>query len=148
MSPKGGAPARPDGGARYRARMQLPFLSEAWFAKVDELVAAAGDLQIPAALQDVEINVTVTTATGHVPLLLKDGLFHRGHKADVTTSLTVSEAVARKIFVEGDVAAGVQAFLTGEIQVQGDLAKVVAMQTVEPSGPQRELSRKLASITA
>lgn len=128
--------------------MQYAFLSASWFDKVDELVAAAGDLQIPAAMKDVEINVTVTTASGPVELYLHDGLFQRGHKAGVTTSLTVGEAVARKIFVEGDVTAGVQAFLTGEIQVQGDLAKVVAMQTVEPSPPQRELTRKVAAITA
>ena len=63
-------------------------------------------------------------------LALEHGVFRRGHKAGVTTSLTVGEAVARKIFVDGDVAAGVQAFLTGEIQVQGDLAKVVAMPDV------------------
>ncbi|HRC55549.1 MAG: SCP-2 sterol transfer family protein [Myxococcales bacterium] len=128
--------------------MQVPFLSDAWFDKVDALLAAAGDLQIPAAMKDVEINVTVTTAGGPVSLALEHGVFRRGHKAGVTTSLTVGEAVARKIFVDGDVAAGVQAFLTGEIQVQGDLAKVVAMQTVEPSAPQRELTRRVAAITA
>lgn len=128
--------------------MQFPFLSAPWFDKVDELVAAAGDLQIPAAMKDVEINVTVTTGAGPVALFLQNGLFQRGHKEGVTTSLSVSEAVARKIFVEGDVAAGVQAFLTGEIQVQGDLAKVVAMQTVEPSARQRDLTRQVAAITA
>ncbi len=127
--------------------MAFEFLSDPWFEKVEELVAQAGDLQIPAAMKDLEINVTVKTASGSVPIFLKDGLFTRGHQDGVSTTLTLSDAVARKIFVEGDAAAGVQAFLAGEIQVEGDLAKVVAMQTVEPSAPQQELTRKVAAIT-
>ena len=41
-----------------------------------------------------------------------------------------------------------QAFLTGEMKVEGDLAKVVAMQTIEPSAPQKALTVKIAEITA
>jgi hypothetical protein len=128
--------------------MALAFLSDPWFDKVEELVAEAGDLQVPAAMRDVEVNVTVTTAAGPVKVFLKDGLFKRGHQPGVTTTLSLSDAVARKIFVDGDVSAGIQAFLSGEIQVEGDLAKVVAMQTVEPSPPQQELTRRVAAITA
>lgn len=128
--------------------MAFAFLSDPWFEKVEELVAQAGDLQIPAAMKDLEVNVTVKTAAGAVPIYLKDGLFRRGHQPGVTTSLTLDDSVARKIFVDGDAAAGVQAFLAGQIQVEGDLAKVVAMQTVEPSKPQQELTRRVAAITA
>lgn len=131
--------------------MAHAFLSDAWFDAVDALIAAAGDLQIPAPMKDVEVNVTVTAAEGDggedKALFLKDGLFVRGHQAGVATTLVVPAAIARKIFVEGDAAAGVQAFLTGEIQVTGDLAKVVAMQTVEPSEPQKALTRRIAEIT-
>ncbi|MEZ4361830.1 MAG: hypothetical protein R3B48_16695 [Kofleriaceae bacterium] len=128
--------------------MSYAFLSDTWFERVEELVAGAGDLQIPAAMKDVEINVTVKTPERSVELFLKDGLFRRGHEPGVSTSLTLGDAVARKIFVDGDVAAGVQAFLSGEIQVDGDLAKVVAMQTVEPSPAQQALTRQIAAITA
>ena len=128
--------------------MGLLFLSTEWFAKVDELIAAAGDLKIPPEMKAVEVNVTVTSPKGNTEVFLKDGLFSLGHKLNVPTTLRVSEEIARKIFVEGDAAAGVQAFLTGEIQIEGDLAKVVAMQTVEPSEPQKELTKKIAAITA
>jgi hypothetical protein len=128
--------------------MSFAFLSDSWFDKVEELVAQAGDLQVPAAMKDLEVNVTVKTADGSIPIFMKDGLFKRGHQAGVTTSLTLPDTVARKIFVDGDVGAGIQAFLTGEITVEGDLAKVVAMQTVEPSKPQQELTRRVAAITA
>ncbi|HET9623678.1 MAG TPA: hypothetical protein VFP84_20035 [Kofleriaceae bacterium] len=128
--------------------MPVPFLSDEWFSQVDALVAAAGDLQIPAAMKAVEVNVTVTSPAGDVALFMKDGLFTRGHSPGAVTTLTLSSALARKIFIDNDAAAGVQAFLTGEIKVEGDVGKLVAMQTVEPSAPQQELQKKIAAITA
>lgn len=130
--------------------MPYAFLSDEWFTKVEELVAAAGDLQIPPAMKAVEVNVTVTgSAAGsdEVRLAMKEGLFTRGHRSDFATTLTLPADLARKIFVDGDTAAGVQAFLDGSIKVDGDLAKLVAMQTVEPSEPQKRLTRQIAAIT-
>lgn len=127
--------------------MAYAFLSDEWFTKVDELVAAAGDLQIPPAMKVVEVNVTVTSPAGDIQIAMKDGLFTRGHRPGFATGLTLSAALARKIFVDGDTAAGVQAFLAGEIRVDGDLAGLVAMQTVEPSEPQKQLTRRIAAIT-
>jgi hypothetical protein len=128
--------------------MRYPFLSDEWFDKVDALVAAAGDLQIPAAMKDAEVNVTIQGPTGDTRLHMKDGLFFRGHRDGAATSLTLAQDLARRIFVDADVAAGVQAFLTGEIKVDGDLKHLVAMQTVEPSEPQKALTRRIADITA
>jgi hypothetical protein len=128
--------------------MRYEFLSDEWFARVDELIAAAGELEIPEPMKAVEINVTIVSPTGDTHLLMKDGLFTRGHQPHVQTSLTLDSALARRIFVDGDVTAGVQAFLAGEIKVEGDLAKVVAMQTTMPSEPQQRLTRQIAEITA
>ena len=128
--------------------MRHVFLSAEWFARVDELIAQAGDLQIPAEMKAVEVNVTVTSPHGDAQVYLKDGLFSRGHRDGAPTSLTLSEELARKIFVEGDAAAGVQAFLAGEMKADGDLASLVAMSTVEPSAPQKALTQQIAAITA
>jgi hypothetical protein len=128
--------------------MRLTFLSDEWFTKVDELIAAAGDLQIPEPMRVAKVNITVTSASGTTELHLQDGLFKRGHVQAFTTKLSVGEDIARKIFVDGDAPAGVQAFLEGKITVDGDLATVVAMQTVEPSAAQQRLSRQIAAITA
>jgi hypothetical protein len=62
--------------------------------------------------------------------------------------LTLTVELARRIFVDADVGAGVQAFLEGQIQVDGDLKNLVAMQTVEPSEPQKRLTRQIAAITS
>ena len=128
--------------------MRYQFLSDEWFSEVDKLIASAGDLQIPPAMKAVEVNVTVTAPSGNTDLFMKDGLFTRGHQASAQTKVTIAADLARKIFVDGDAAAGVQAFLEGKMQVEGDLAKLVAMQTVEPSEPQKQLSKRIAAITA
>jgi hypothetical protein len=128
--------------------MRHEFLSDEWFARFDELVAAAGDLDIPAPMKAAEVNVTVVGERGNTELFLKDGVFSRGHRPGAPTSMTLDVALARRIFVDGDAAAGVQAFLAGEIKVEGDLAKLVAMQTTPPSEAQRRLTRQIAEITA
>jgi putative sterol carrier protein len=131
----------------YGGTVKYEFLSTEWFAKVDELIAKAGDLKIPAEMKAVEVNITVKSAAGDKQIFLKDGLFSPGHQATASTKLTLGEDLARKIFIEADAAAGVQAFLAGEMQVEGDMAKLVAMQTVEPSEPQKQLTKQIAAIT-
>lgn len=128
--------------------MKHPFLSPEWFTELDRLVAEAGDLKIPPAMKAVELNITVTSSRGDAKAYLKDGVLYRGHKEGAPTSLTLSEDLARKVFVDADTAAGVQAFLTGEMKAEGDLAKLVAMQMEEPSEPQKQLAAKIAAMTA
>ncbi len=128
--------------------MRHPFLSDAWFEALDALVAKAGDLEIPAAMKAVELNITITSATGETRAYVKDGVLFRGHRDGAPTSLRLSEALARKVFVEADTAAGIQAFLAGEMTAEGDLAKLVAMQMEEPSAQQRQLAKDLSAITA
>jgi len=128
--------------------MRYTFLSPEWFAQVEQLIAQAGDLQIPAEMMAVEMNVTVATAAGEAAFYIKDGVLAQGHRPGAATSITLPEPLARKVFVDGDSAAGVQAFLAGEIKADGDLGKLVALSTVEPSAPQRELTKKIAAITA
>jgi hypothetical protein len=124
------------------------FLSDPWFDEVAKLMASAGDLNLPAPMRNVKVNVTIKRASGaDVPAFVEDGVVARGHRAGADATITLDEALARKLFVEADAAAGVQAFLEGQLVVEGDLAKVVAMQTAEPSAEQKALAKKIAQIT-
>ncbi|MBS1119908.1 MAG: hypothetical protein H6Q90_2136 [Deltaproteobacteria bacterium] len=127
--------------------MTYEFLSDPWFQQIEQLIAAAGDLKIPEPMK-VAVNVTIKSPKGETHLFINEGLFTRGHQPGVDTMLTLDAGLARKLFVDGDMVAGVQAFLAGEVTVEGDLAKVVAMQTVEPSEPQKQLTVRIAAITA
>jgi hypothetical protein len=98
-------------------------------------------------MKAVEVNITVTGGGGDRKLHMLNGLFARGHRATAPTTLSLSMELARKIFIDGDTQAGVQAFLGGEMKADGDLAKLVAMSTVEPSEPQKALTKRIAAIT-
>ena len=124
------------------------FLSDPWFDEVAKLMASVGDLNLPAPMRNVKVNVTIKRAAGgDVPAFVEDGVVARGHRPGADATITLDEALARKLFVEADAAAGVQAFLEGQLVVEGDLAKVVAMQTAEPSAEQKALAKKIAQIT-
>jgi len=124
------------------------FLSEPWFDEVAKLMASAGDLKLPAPMRNVKVNVTIKRAAGgDVPAFVQDGVVARGHRDGADATITLDEALARKLFVEADAAAGVQAFLEGQLAIEGDLAKVVAMQTAEPSAEQKALAKRIAQIT-
>jgi hypothetical protein len=57
-------------------------------------------------------------------------------------TLTTDYDTARKIFVDQDQAAGMQAFMAGKIKVQGDMMKMMAMQT---SMPQDDIATAIAA---
>lgn len=125
------------------------FLSQEWFAKVDELTAAAGDLNIPPTLANLVLNVTVNGAPeGSVDLALNGGKFERGHNAGAGTKLVLPADLLRKIFLEGDAAAGMQGFMTGQIKVEGDMSKLMAMQSARPSDAQKALFKQILALTA
>ncbi|HVK89228.1 MAG TPA: hypothetical protein VM513_34135 [Kofleriaceae bacterium] len=128
--------------------MPHPFLSPTWFSEVDALIAAAGDLKVPAAMKAAEINVTITSPSGPTLVHVTGGVLRQGHRPDAPTSITLDEALARKVFVEADAATGVQAFLAGELVATGDLKQLVALQMEEPSAEQKALAARIASITA
>jgi hypothetical protein len=123
------------------------FLSPEWFAEVDRLVAAAGDLKIPAAMCAAEINLTITSSRGDVNAHVKGGQLFQGHSEAALTAITLDEALARTVFVDADTAAGIQAFIGGQLVATGDLKPLVALQMEEPSAEQRALAKKIAAIT-
>jgi putative sterol carrier protein len=68
-----------------------------------------------------------------------------------TPDLTVTTdwATARKIFVDGDQAAGMQAFMSGKIKVTGDMMKMMQMQTSMPQDDTaKQIAAEIQAITA
>jgi hypothetical protein len=56
-------------------------------------------------------------------------------------TITTDYETARKLFVEQDQAAGMQAFMSGKIKVQGDMMKMMSLQTAMP---QDEVAKTIA----
>jgi putative sterol carrier protein len=65
--------------------------------------------------------------------------------ADVT--VTTDYETARKIFVDQDPQAGMQAFMSGKIKVQGDMTKLMMMQSTAPDATALAIAQEIKSIT-
>src|SRR5699024_11700990 len=87
--------------------MSIEFLSDEWFVKVAELRAEAGDVEVPASLADLAININVTTDAGEKQLALVGGMIEEGHADGAPTTMSLPADLAQKILIEGDQAAGI-----------------------------------------
>jgi putative sterol carrier protein len=70
-----------------------------------------------------------------------------GHLADADVTVTLDYGTAKAIFVDGNPQAGMQAFMSGKIKVQGDMTKLMAMQSGAPDPVSAEMTQKIADIT-
>jgi putative sterol carrier protein len=70
-----------------------------------------------------------------------------GHIEGEDLTVTVDFATAKAIFIEGNPQAGMQAFMAGKIKVQGDMTKLMAMQSGAVDPAAAEVAAKIAEIT-
>ena len=72
----------------------------------------------------------------------------KGFLASAPTTVSLGYDVAREMFVNGNMQPAMQAFMKGEIKVEGDMTKVMALQQTGAPGPrQQELQQKIQAIT-
>ncbi len=125
----------------------MQFLSDEWFAKVSELRAAAQPLEIPSEIADSIINVTLTDLDDGKKIHIAAGEFVTDHNADAEVTIGLTSGLLRKLFLELDTQAGMQAFFAGEIKVDGDVAKLMALQSYQPDEKQKALLDQIVAIT-
>src|SRR5690606_10746204 len=123
------------------------FLTDDWFSNVENLTAQAGDLNLPPALANLAINLVVTESEGNTELSLDGGAIKKGLSPNAKTILNMDGETLRKVFLEFDMAAAMQAFMTGKIKVQGDMSQLMALQTAKPSQEQKDLFKKVLEQT-
>ena len=70
-----------------------------------------------------------------------------GHIDDPQLTVTLPYDIAKAILVEGNPQAGMQAFMSGQIQVTGDMTKLMAMQSGAIDPVQAEIAAKIQAIT-
>ena len=128
--------------------MKFKFLSAEWFDKVAELKEAAGDLEVPASMHDLVINITVTGSdAGDVDIALHSGMIEKGHHANAPTKMTLPVDLAHRLFIDNDQSAGMQGFMSGQIKIEGDMSKLMAIQTAQPSESQKALQKQILDVT-
>ena len=123
------------------------FLTDDWFTNVEKLTAEAGDLNLPPSLSNLAINLVVADADGNTELALDGGKIVKGTSANAKTTLNMDADTLRKVFLEFDMAAAMQAFMTGKIKVQGDMSQLMALQTARPSAEQKALFQRVLDMS-
>ena len=123
------------------------FLSDEWFAKVKEITDDAGDIEVPGPLKDLTFNLTVSMADGaEKKVHMHAGQFGEGHK-DAPVTILVPADIARKIFIDQDQQAGMQAFMSGQMRVEGDVTKLMVLQSVQPTDDLKDLMADIKDMT-
>jgi putative sterol carrier protein len=127
--------------------MSYPFLSAEWMDAAKAIRQKYAD-QSSVITISVRMNQVITDAPfgdGEVRLYLDTSsgsmVMEAGELETPDLTLTTDYDTARKIFVDQDPAAGMQAFMAGKIKVQGDMMKMMAMQT---SMPQDDVAKTIA----
>ena len=127
--------------------MPFPFLSAEWMDAAKAIREKYAD-QSPAITISVRMNQVITDTpfgNGDIQLYLDTSsgslVMETGELETPDLTLTTDYDTAKKIFVDQDQAAGMQAFMAGKIKVQGDMMKMMAMQT---SMPQDDVTKNIA----
>ena len=128
--------------------MPYPFLSPEWMEAAKAIREKYADQSSEITIS-VRMNHVITDAPfegGEVKLFLDTSsgslVMEPGELDTPDLTLTTDYDTAKKIFVDQDQAAGMQAFMAGKIKVQGDMMKMMAMQT---GMPQDDIAKTIAS---
>lgn len=128
--------------------MPHQFLSDEWLAEAEKLREDAPEPS--EAAKNIVINMVVTGGPqGEVQMRMEGGRFEQGLADGAPTKVTLPYDLAKKMFIDGDQAAGMQGFMTGQIKVEGDMSKLMQLQ--RPGGPTAEeqaFQKRLQDITA
>jgi hypothetical protein len=125
------------------------FLSKDWFAEVDKITAEIAP-PIPPAIKDLVINFRVKGGPeGDIEARMDGGRLLPGFGPNAPATVNLPFDVARKMMVENDQNAAMQAFMTGQIQVEGDMTRLMAMQAAGPPSPEsQQLAERVRAITS
>src|SRR6516162_10244330 len=132
-----------------------PFLSDEWLDEARK-IRAEYEGKTPPIPHVVRMNLVVT----QVPFSEEDILAHMdtsngemildvGHLEIQDLKVTVDYDTAKAILIEGNPQAGMQAFMAGTVRVEGDMAKLMALQAAPAAtdSTAAEMAGRIRDIT-
>lgn len=130
------------------------FLSAEWLAAVravrDEYAAegvtAPVELKVNLVVTDVPFSAEHVEAhvdTSHGGLVIEDG-----HLATSDLRVQVDWATAKALLVEGNPQAAMSAFMEGKIRIEGDVAKLMALQSGIVDASTQQAAKRIRALTA
>jgi putative sterol carrier protein len=129
------------------------FLTEDWVNAVKGIREEFEGKVAPPA-HKVRMNLVITDVphgdgdvNAHMDSSGDEMVMELGHLEDPELTVTLPFDVAKGIFIEGNPQAGMQAFMAGKIKVQGDMTKLMAMQSGAVDPTAAEIAARVAAIT-
>ncbi len=124
------------------------FLSDGWFSQTEKIQNEVNP-PVPPAIKDLKINMQVTGGpSGDVAFRMEAGRLVKGHAADAPTKLVIPFDTARAMLIDQNQQAVMSAFMSGQIRVEGDMAKLMQMQMAGPPSPEaQKVSQLIKEMT-
>lgn len=134
--------------------MTHAFLSDEWMDAARAIREKYGNGEAAGAA--IKVNLTITgvpfgegTVESHIDTSTGAAEMELGKLDEADVSLTTDYDTAKTIFVLQDQAAGMQAFMTGKVVVQGDMMKLMSLNATLAAAPNAaEVSEEIKAITA
>ncbi len=135
--------------------MSHPFLSDEWMTAARDIRHRHAD-----SVPRIEMSVRINVVTNKVPF--GDGTVHAyidtssgtldmevGALSDPDLTITTDYDTARSLFVDQDPTASMQAFMSGRIKVEGDITRLMMLQTSVPqTDVALDVAAEIKAITA
>jgi putative sterol carrier protein len=136
---------------------QYPFLSDEWMNETRRIRAEYED-QVPEITVKVRMNQVIQEVPfgegviqAHVDTSSGKLEIEPGHLESPDLTVTMTYATAKAILVDGDTQAAMNAFLGGRIKIDGDITKMMALQTAGASSATNpaavEMVKRIQEIT-
>ncbi|MHB1508848.1 MAG: SCP2 sterol-binding domain-containing protein [Acidimicrobiales bacterium] len=130
------------------------FLSPKWTEEARRVRAEFAN-RAPASPVTVRMNLVVNEVPfsdspidAHLDTTDGELIVDTGHLEDADLKVTVDYETAKAILIEGNPQAGMQAFMAGRIRVEGDMSKLLALQSTPTDPVHIEMAQRMREITA
>jgi len=129
------------------------FLSPEWTEAAHAIRAEFADRTPPAPVP-MKMNLVVNEVPfgdgpmdAHLDTTSGEITLNPGHLEVADLKVTIDYATAKAILVEGNPQAGMQAFMAGRIKVEGDMSKLLALQSAPTDPVHAEIAARIRDIT-
>ena len=136
---------------------QYPFLSDEWVAEARRIRAEfkgkAPEIPVSVRMNQIINDVPFGDGTieAHVDTSSGELEMETGHLESPDLTITIGYDTAKAILIDGNAQAAMQAFLGGKIKVDGDITKLLALQSAGLSGNTDpaaiEMAKRLQAMT-
>jgi putative sterol carrier protein len=129
------------------------FLSDDWMTEARKIREEYAG-KVPAPAHAVRMNMVIKevpfgegTINAHLDSSEGEARMEIGHLETPDVTVTTDYDTAKAIFIDGNPQAGMQAFMAGKVQIQGDMTKLMAGMQQAPDPVAAEVQGKIKEIT-